>query len=242
MSKCVKAGVKCSDCENLIHCVDTPAGMISHKLNFCKNTMGEYCSAKDGGCSPDPASCKIFGLKEFPCQNSSTFPDPYDCNSYHQCVELDNGSLTTSKFTCAEDRAFDPLTATCRFKMNHRVCKESPVPKCLYPLQTGALKENPSIYYVCIKMSTPYPDIIPYLYKCRTGEEYKPTAHACVESHDSDMFSCVGEGTFIDPNDNSKYYKCNKDKSYVHGSCEKGHYFNINQGSCQKISDLETKN
>lgn len=80
VSKCVKSGVKCSDCENLMHCVTTPRGMISHKLNYCNNTNYEYCSAKDGGCSPDPASCKIFGLKELPCQVSFTLLN----NIYHQ--------------------------------------------------------------------------------------------------------------------------------------------------------------
>lgn len=143
--------------------------------------------------------------------------------------------MVGTRSTCPEDRAFDPLTASCRFKPNHRVCKESPVPKCLYPLQTGAIKENPSIYYVCIKVLN---DTVPLLYRCRTGEEYKATAHACVETQDSHIFSCIGEGTFIDPNDNSKYYKCNQDKTYVHGSCEKGQYFNIGSASCQKISDL----
>lgn len=139
---------------------------------------------------------------------------------------------------CPDDRAYDPLTASCRFKPNHRVCRESPVPKCLYPLQIGALKENPTIYYVCIKINLPVPDIIPLLYKCRTGEEFKAPAHACVESHDANIFSCLGEGLFLDPNDDSKYYKCNKDMTYVHGSCEKGQYFSTDTGSCQKISDL----
>lgn len=146
------------------------------------------------------------------------------------------------RFICPEDRAFDALTGTCRFKTIHRVCKESPVPKCLYPLQTGAVKENPLIYYVCIKIDQPVPDIIPRLYRCRTGEEYKAAAHACVESHYSSIFSCTGEGTFMDPNDNSKYYICTKDMTYVHGSCEKGQYFDTDTASCQKISDLSKSN
>lgn len=289
--------MKCTDCENLVHCVTTPRMIISHQLNFCNNTENEYCSAKEGGCSTDPASCKIFGLKEFDCrvsslkrkysilcnkcrkqnisigcksyhtiqpsifflkiqnvclarqqcistklnyffgfspfQNSSSFPDPYDCNSYHQCIEQADGSFSSMRYLCSEDRAYDPLTGTCRFKPNHRVCRESPVPKCLYPLQMGALKENPSIYYVCQKTIA---DFVPLLFKCRTGEEYKATANACVETQDTHIFSCSEEGTFIDPNDNSKYYRCQTDKTYILESCQQGEYFNIGKKSCQKVS------
>lgn len=137
-----------------------------------------------------------------------------------------DGSYTSVRTNCPDHRAFDPLSGTCRFKSNHRVCLESPVPKCVKPLQSDALKENRNMYYVCIKTKD---DLIPLLYKCHPGQEYEN--NACVEYT---SFTCTMKGRFKDSQNCYKYYDCHSDLSYVHKMCRPGSYFEEKDGICVK--------
>lgn len=101
-------------------------------------------------------------------QTTGSFPDPYDCNSYHVCSES-NGNLISTKRKCPDERAYDSLTATCRFKSNHEVCRKSPVPPCENTLQTEAIKQNPNMYFVCVMKNEGLEHVF---YKCPAGHEF----------------------------------------------------------------------
>lgn len=225
VSKCVKPGMKCSDCENLIHCVGYPnANLTSNYILYCNNSDNQFCSVEAGGCVDDFRECNKFGLQNIDCQTVGKFPDPYDCNSYHVCSE-NKGILYSTMHRCPDDKAFDPLTGTCRFKPNHEVCTKSPLPKCIKPLQTEPVKLNPNIYFVCVYKNSELKHIF---YRCEPGQSF--FRDTCVET----TFRCQAKGKYKDNTNCRKYYHCNENLTYTHRSCHPERYFNTEQSTCVK--------
>ncbi|XP_065203712.1 uncharacterized protein LOC135833842 [Planococcus citri] len=236
ISKCSDNGFKCASCEELIHCVGIPTNSFKVSLiNYCDNSKGQYCSMEKGSCVNDANACQIFGLKTLHCEDTGAFPDPYDCNSYHMCIKRDDAWIST-KHNCPEDRAFDPLTATCRFKLTHRVCQEKPVEPCMRPLQHGPILENPNIYFVCVQNDVHDHRLEPRLYKCKPGHIY--SEHVCIESasiSSSEMkFVCEKPGNFADPRNCYRYFECDGDLKSAHKTCRPGTYFDPKEATCVK--------
>lgn len=61
--------MKCSDCENLIHCVGYPnENLTSNHILYCNNSNNQFCSVEAGGCIDDFRECNKFGLQNIDCQ------------------------------------------------------------------------------------------------------------------------------------------------------------------------------
>lgn len=167
-------------------------------------------------------------------QDAGLFPDPFDCTSFHNCVATDGGYVDQRK-NCRVGLAYDPLSTICRLKKSDRVCTESPVPKCLAPLQMGALVENPTIYYICV--GTPN-GLYPRLYRCPNGLFFDAINAQCVEalpattSSPREEFKCQKAGTFPDPYDCHSYYICGSDLKPQHRTCRVGFYFDQKLNLC----------
>ncbi|KAL1462424.1 hypothetical protein WDU94_014258 [Cyamophila willieti] len=237
VKECVEPGLKCESCEKLIFCVgegtDSPKKI---DLKTCNNTEGEYCSVGHGGCTKDHRVCDIFGLSDINCQDIGLFPDPFDCTSYHNCIQQADGTFKDEPKYCKTGLAYDPLSTICRLKKTDRVCTESPVPKCVHALQMGALIENPTLYYICV--STEKGDLYPRLYRCPYGLMFDAVNAQCVETLPTttpsprEEFKCSKEGTFPDPYDCHSYYICGKDLKPQHKTCRVGFYFDQKINMC----------
>lgn len=149
------------------------------------------------------------------------------------CIKKDDTWIST-KHSCPEDRAYDPLSATCRFKLTHRVCKKKPVETCVQPLQHGPLEENPNIFFVCIQKNVDDAKLEPRLYKCKQGQVYYQ--HACIGkvSPSKVNFICEKPGNFADPNNCYSYFECDSDSKSTHKTCRPGTYFDPKEAICVK--------
>lgn len=169
------------------------------------------------------------------------YPDPYDCNAYHSCIKQDDGTFRSDRHNCAEDRAYDPLTESCRFKPDHETCKKTPIPNCRRAMQTGPLKWNNNIYYICVSRTRVIDGVnqmVPLMYRCRSGQVFMAKNHTCVEN-ETYNFSCTSEGMFIDTENIRGYYLCNANLTYIRKLCDNGTYFNFDKKSCLPIPELE---
>lgn len=236
VADCTEPGLKCADCETLIFCVGTGADTLQRiTLKSCNNTEGLYCSVGHGGCAEDHRVCDIFGLSDIDCQDVGLFPDPFDCTSYHDCVDSGGGILVDKKYNCRVGLAYDPLSTICRMKKTDRVCTESPVPDCKKPLQMGALIENPTIYYICVDSDK---GLYPRLYRCPNGLLFDAINSICVESLPSttpipqEEFQCPSAGVFADPKDCHRYYICSSELKAQHKTCRQGFYFDAKINMC----------
>lgn len=236
VSTCVEPGLKCESCSKLIFCLGVGSDSSTLQkidLQTCNNTLGQYCSVGHGGCSTEPRVCDIFGLPDINCQDAGLFPDPFDCTSYHDCSLQPEGTWKDTRFTCRAGLAYDPLSTICRLKKSDRVCRESPVPKCLSHLQMGALIENPTLYYICVDSPA---GVYPRLYRCPNGLLFDAINAQCVESlpvttaAPRAQFKCDKTGVFPDPDDCHSFYQCGSDLKANHRTCRVGYYFD------QKIS------
>uniref|UniRef100_A0A8D8UZL7 Chitin-binding type-2 domain-containing protein n=1 Tax=Cacopsylla melanoneura TaxID=428564 RepID=A0A8D8UZL7_9HEMI len=237
VKECVEPGLKCESCSKLIFCVGegTDKDLKRIELKSCNNTEGQYCSVGNGGCTDNHRACDIFGLENINCQDVGFFPDPFDCTSYHICSQ-DGESITGTRMHCKTGLAYDPLSTICRLKKSDRVCTESPVPKCLTPLQMGALVENPTLYYICVY--TDKKELYPRLYRCPYGLMFDAINAQCVETlpnttpQPKQEFKCSKQGTFPDPYDCHSYYICESDLKPQHKTCRVGFYFDSKISLC----------
>jgi hypothetical protein len=194
---CTNPGLICHGCKDVYYCDEKNRPTFSQNCNKTQN-------CENGKCTNTPTfQCSPAGSKGFQCDMEGLFPDPGDCYKYHICVaEKDNSEKIKSndERKCRNEYSYNPRTGYCDRKMTSPICTSYPVPLCTGPLQSGALKDNPSIYFLCqvyrprptptttTTSSTPGPTttagpeveiLYPYLRICENGRVYDPLIFKC---------------------------------------------------------------
>nr|CAD7578823.1 unnamed protein product [Timema californicum] len=228
VSTCNDTGYSCtSDCKTVQLC----AAQRLFNLTHCPGYT--FCDADNHACADDQMSCPNWRPPAFTCCDHGLFPDLYDCSRYYLCYKDQFGSKP-EVYECEEGTAFDVETLSCTQKGG---CAGSRAPVCSLETPTGALKDNPSIYYVCTLVDGV---MYPQLCRCDQGY-YDPMTTSCVTtpgevgtttSSGPDEFRCSEQGIFGDPESCEAYYVCSLSLQATHGFCVNGTHFNQTRHSC----------
>ncbi|XP_014241416.1 uncharacterized protein LOC106662122 [Cimex lectularius] len=173
-AECLKGGPMCSDCDHEAVCVDLGFGLM---FNRVENTCAEGSKCVNGSCQVG-AKCNY---KPFTCSDVGSFPDPYDCRVYHVCSVKGPGQYVGLRLRCFSG-SYDSSSATCGFPLTTDACLNEPVPRCLAPLQLGALQSDPSVYYLCVDDGK---TLAPEMYKCTGGRVFDESKMACTATKKS---------------------------------------------------------
>nr|CAD7410098.1 unnamed protein product [Timema cristinae] len=228
VSTCNDTGYFCtSDCKTVQLCAAERLFNLTHCPGYT------FCDAANHACSDDQTSCPNWRPPAFTCCDHGLFPDLYDCSRYYLCYKDQFGSKP-EVYECEEGTAFDVETLSCTQKGG---CAGSRAPVCSLETPTGALKDNPSIYYVCTLVDGV---MYPQLCRCDQGY-YDPMETSCVTtsgevgtttSSGPDEFRCSEQGIFGDPESCEAYYVCSLSLQATHGFCVNGTHFNQTRHSC----------
>ncbi|KAK5641483.1 hypothetical protein RI129_010030 [Pyrocoelia pectoralis] len=178
---CRQAGYACKTCNQVVQCRQNETGFTEYPIAVCDGNS----SCSNGACiigpNPhcDPPVQHINAT--FICRTIGMFPDPFDSQVFHHCVNVNNnscyeGPLEHFEDRCDCDHAYNARTTFCDIPLkdyNHT----SSIPKCDHQGQTGYLLENPSLYYVC--QYHPTGPLRPFLYRCDNGKLYNPYNYIC---------------------------------------------------------------
>ncbi|KAK5641477.1 hypothetical protein RI129_010024 [Pyrocoelia pectoralis] len=169
-------------CTNASGCTDSGWSIIS--LGNCPN--GQTC---DNGKCVSNHMCVPTANTEFICTSTGMFPDPYSCISYHFCAPDANTGAVIPKSTpatCEKDGeqqyGYNPLTTFCSTKLLNNRCTTLPIPLCKKPFETGIVGNNPSLYYLCLNVTsgTTVTDVLyPIIQKCPFGRRYNIATQEC---------------------------------------------------------------
>nr|CAD7413375.1 unnamed protein product [Timema poppensis] len=228
VSTCNDTGYSCtSDCKTVQLCTAERLFNLTHCPGYT------FCDADNHACADDQMSCPNWRPPAFTCCDHGLFPDLYDCSRYYLCYKDQFGSKP-EVYECEEGTAFDVETLSCTQKGG---CARSRAPVCSLETPTGALKDNPSIYYVCTLVDGV---MYPQLCRCDQGY-YDPMTTSCVTtpgevgtttSSGPDEFRCSEQGIFGDPESCEAYYVCSLSLQATHGFCVNGTHFNQTRHSC----------
>ncbi|XP_046998839.1 uncharacterized protein LOC124614050 [Schistocerca americana] len=170
----------CSDdCSQVLVCLgDGSGGFYATVVAVCDSSADQKCSAEQAACvaSADSECHSSLPGEDFTCHGIGSFPDPYDCQTYHICTEVNAGSQPES---CSGTTAYNPLQADCSLTTSDRVCTEGPITPCTQLGQVGIVPENPAIYYICIQKGD---GMSPEMYRCPGSQTFNVTTAACVDS------------------------------------------------------------
>ncbi|KAK4873603.1 hypothetical protein RN001_012963 [Aquatica leii] len=172
---CKKPGLQCADCETSILCRLINGNYVGKVYDTC--VLPQTC---DEGACVDNANVNCT-KQQYQCQTvEGMYPDPKTCQKFHYCVPDKDGSLAHTESKCDEGYYYNALTTYCDKKLlNGTSCPPSSIPKCIYPAQSGALKENPSIYYTCFPLPDQKKTLYPFLDACEHGEKYDNVTYSC---------------------------------------------------------------
>lgn len=170
--ECTKPGMMCKSCEKLVMCIESEGKYEEMDLQTCS----EEQTCLNNECSEDPNPlCPTGAQESFKCRATGMFPDPYNCNIYHICIQKSdqvtpNDQDTQFAMKCDDGYGYDPVSTYCKNPLKNGVCPDKlPVPVCKELGQSGALI-NPSIYYICIFGSSG--TFVPELYLCPHGKKF----------------------------------------------------------------------
>ncbi|KAF5285367.1 hypothetical protein FQR65_LT13257 [Abscondita terminalis] len=175
--RCSKPGPQCADCNTAIICTEDEDNFVVTEFETCM--IPDTCDK--GVCTNIPNN-NCSGVK-FQCQTvEGMYPDPQSCKKFNYCIGTGQGEssedlqLYTSE--CKDDYAYNPLTTYCDKKIPaNEECPVSSIPTCTVPGETGALPENPSIYYTCTPVRVKV--LYPYLNACKHGKKYDGATYTC---------------------------------------------------------------
>ncbi|XP_049814124.1 uncharacterized protein LOC126260805 [Schistocerca nitens] len=172
--------VICStNCTRVVLCLgDGTGGYIPTVVATCESST--RCSTEQADCiAKEDSDC--HPPADFTCHDVGFFPDPYDCQKFHVCTEVNADS---ESFSCSGATAYNPLTADCSLTKSDRVCTEGPIVPCSQPGQIGIVPENPAIYYICVEQED---EIVPEMYRCPGSQIFDTAVAACVETTSTTM-------------------------------------------------------
>ncbi|KAB0793401.1 hypothetical protein PPYR_13021 [Photinus pyralis] len=174
---CKQFGYQCLNCSASIFCdKQNDKWSIIETLRCPNNTC-------DNGECKDVPSRECLDKNKVPSCRSSEgmFPNPGSCREFYYCTPSDSGKLNLVRSNCTGGYSYNPLTTYCDKPLPaDDVCKGYPVPNCTTPGLTGALTENPSIYFTCLPVvSNGIRVFYPYLDACPNGKKYQAANRTC---------------------------------------------------------------
>ncbi|KAF5285370.1 hypothetical protein FQR65_LT13260 [Abscondita terminalis] len=174
---CKKPGLQCGGCKNVIMCTLDEGVYTAELIRECGN---KYCDA--GVCAAvPPIDCVPSAT--FECRSiEGMYPDSQSCKNYYFCLKASQTAKPLpSKRTCEDNYAYNPLTTYCdKILPTNGSCPVSSIPKCGSDGQAAALKENPTIYFICSPLPITGIDVLyPYLYACKHGRKFDAVTFTC---------------------------------------------------------------
>ncbi|KAF5306325.1 hypothetical protein FQA39_LY09023 [Lamprigera yunnana] len=172
---CNKPGLQCAGCNLSILCSLSNGKWSAIEYETC--TEKQTCNK--GVCS-DVATRECLD-QDYKCRTQEgMFPDPNSCKEFHYCVPGGtNNSLNVHSSKCSEGYSYNALSTYCDILLKNKTCNGYPVPECTEPAQTGALKENPVIYYICLPIQGQSNVLYPNLDACPNGKKYDALSYSC---------------------------------------------------------------
>ncbi|KAF5285369.1 hypothetical protein FQR65_LT13259 [Abscondita terminalis] len=187
-SYCTKPGLQCADCKTIILCRQVGSSLVGTQYETCEGQ--ETCDAATCVAVPN-INCAGVG---YTCGVvEGMFPDPLECKSFHYCIpkqgdpppgsnnKAEPPTLEHHKSTCKGNYYYNALTTYCDKPLPaNQSCPISSIPKCAKNGQTGAVRENPTIYYICTPVTTQWGRVLyPMLDACDHGRKYDPLTYSC---------------------------------------------------------------
>ncbi|XP_031355195.1 uncharacterized protein LOC116179540 [Photinus pyralis] len=178
---CQQEGYACKSCKKSVYCVRFGGSFIEIPIAACSPVS----NCLDGACTLDEnPDCPIdpSGSNAFMCRTPGMYPDPFDCQTYHHCVKSPRAT-TLELFTerCRCSYGYSPSTTFCDVRLRDSACPEdSQIAHCGFKGQTGSLRRNPSLYYICQYHPQANSSLYPFIYACENGKLYDSYLYLCV--------------------------------------------------------------
>lgn len=175
---CTAPGPKCGeDCKTLYFCRKSGNDWVYDILDLCEEN---YCNT-DRCSTTQSTECALKDIK-FECLSlEGMYPDPGSCRKFHYCVpSIENGKykMFDSECQATGNFGYNPRTTYCDVPLRNGTCGANTVPLCNAPGQSGSLKDNPTLYYVCRRVSASTV-LYPNLYMCPNGKKYNDRLYDC---------------------------------------------------------------
>lgn len=175
-------GKNVENCDSVYLCL--PNFPNSYKTR-CKD--GLTCNG--GICSRIKTALCEYGNKNFTCSTLGMYPEPSSCKKFNFCVpnitspsggESADGTARsnlpiTIPAECEEGWGYNSVTTSCDKPLRNNICadQDRPVPPCLAIGQNGALKGNPTLYYICMPQGDDVDgELYPSILKCPRNTKY----------------------------------------------------------------------
>lgn len=220
----------CKDCNTLGFCVQQNGQWLTAPIIECDPGQSLFCDEEVRGCTFQK-ECKLANrAPKFECQNSGTYPDPYECKYYHVCDQKNQDT----RMMCPSGTAYSPATKSCSLSSTDEICFVSQY-TCTKVGEMGAWPTDPNIYYVCHVKNN---QIYPILYRCQNGYTFNygkcMAATAQTEATTTVLpTTCTpGSGLVANPNDCYSYMVCSNGQ-LVNLKCSPGTYFDAKTKRCE---------
>ncbi|KAL3274141.1 hypothetical protein HHI36_015555 [Cryptolaemus montrouzieri] len=168
-NNCAKPGLMCEECRTAAVCIEIDGVLTRTGRLNCPHGYSCY----NGVCTKDVNPLCDYKDLNFPCQYKGNYPHPGDWTKYVVCVPTYGGtSYRADTVDCESGTGYNALTTYCSENLTNIDPATFPIDRCMEPSQNPvALKQNPSIYYVC----APYGSenkLYPYQFTCPYGGTY----------------------------------------------------------------------
>ncbi|XP_063709334.1 uncharacterized protein LOC134837872 [Culicoides brevitarsis] len=231
-------GFVCIGCDLLATCVKQHDKWEAIPVELCDTSAGYSCNMIEGSCSNKTGPCKPINNGAFSCTSAGTFPDPFDCQSYHVCYKNGNQMISID-ITCDAGVAFNPFTGDCSLTLNAEVCHKEGF-SCKKAGDMGPWLHNPNFFYICkADFESGEKIIYPELYKCEPNSSF--VKDECVKNGLTTQkplpgVECSKPGVFEDVTSCKHYIYCNKELVGERFECPENTYFNTKYLSCVRGS------
>lgn len=200
---CTAAGLQCaSDCITLMTCVRNGQKPVSARQ--CASPT-PYCVK--GTCTSEPDSsnteCTTSSSGSIYCPSIGLFPDPNQCDRYHNCDAADTDSQV---LLCDSGFVYYSLAGLCRRRDNDGMCQR--LNKCRNPQDAGKLVRfdaDPAFFAVCSTVLQSQETAAATMLACAD-----PTVEIFDEQQQQCRYDCKQEGSVVDRSNCRGYIECRR--------------------------------
>ncbi|KAL1394489.1 hypothetical protein pipiens_011914 [Culex pipiens pipiens] len=151
----------------------------------CSTTPSSDCGGAAAG-QPATITCASLGL----------LPDPVNCRYYHLCLSVGT-AVQSAVYECPPGYAFSVAVLACRSTL-YQSC-----------VSVTCNASNAFVYYgstqryyaYCAAAATAGAAPTPHIFKCPNRAVFNMNTRSCV-------YTCFGQGNFVNTNDLNTYYQC----------------------------------